>query len=72
MAQKKLKTLDEHNSKGWFNQVNMFSNEPKPNGIACPECGSELMDSNPMSFLTSNPPQKNVHCNCGYKGYRIA
>jgi len=72
MAPKKLKTLDEHNSKAWSTQVNMFSNEPKPNGIACPKCGGELMDTNPMFTLTSYPTQKNVHCDCGYKGYRIA
>ncbi len=69
---RKLKSLNEHNSKAWYNQVNMFFNKPKPNGIACPKCGSELIDTNPMITLTSNPLQKNVHCNCGYKGYRIA
>ncbi len=72
MTQQKLKTLDEHNSEAWYTQVNMFSNQPKPNGIACPKCGSELMDTNPMVTLTSYPAQKNVHCDCGYKGYRIA
>jgi hypothetical protein len=68
----KLKSLNKHNSKAWYNQVYMFSNKPKPNGISCPECGSELMDSNPMITLTSYPAKKNVHCNCGYKAYRIA
>jgi hypothetical protein len=68
----KLKTLDEHNSIAWSNQVNMFYNEPKPNGIACPKCGNEMWDSTPMVILTSNPAQKNIHCNCGYVGYRIA
>ena len=71
MAKRKLKTLDEHNSKAWSTQVSMLSNEPKANGIACPKCGNELMDSNPNATLTSYPPQKNVHCDCGYKGYRI-
>lgn len=42
-------------------------------GIACPECGSELIDSNPHSILVSWPPKKTVHCSkCGYKGDRIA
>jgi C4-type Zn-finger protein len=50
----------------------MYSNEPRPNGIACPKCGNELMDTNPMMTLTSYPAQKNVHCSkCEYKGYRI-
>ena len=44
---------------------------PQPNGIACPKCGSELMDSD-SGVLTSMPPQRNVHCpKCGYKGYRF-
>jgi predicted nucleic-acid-binding Zn-ribbon protein len=68
-----LLSLDEHNSNAWATQVNMYSNEPKSNGIACPKCGNELMDSNPNSTLTSYPAQKNVHCpKCGYTGYRIA
>jgi hypothetical protein len=50
-----LVSLDEHNSNAWSTQVNMYSNEPRPNGIACPECGNELMDTNPMMTLTSHP-----------------
>ena len=68
-----LKPLDEHNSEAWSTQTGWFSNEPRPNGIACPKCGNELMDTNPMMTLTSHPAQKNVHCpKCGYTGYRIA
>jgi C4-type Zn-finger protein len=71
---KKLKTLDEHNSTA--RAVHSFDyNKPQTNGIACPKCGEELYDSQPMMTLTSNPPQKNVACmkeNCGYVGYRIA
>ena len=45
----------------------------KSNGLACPKCGTELVDSSPNTVLTSNPPQKNVHCpTCEWKGYRIA
>lgn len=70
---KKLKSLDEHNSIAWSNQDSMFDDSPKPNGIACPNCGEELMDSNPMMTLTSHPAQKNTHCSsCDYRGYRIA
>lgn len=70
---KKLKSLDEHNSNSWSNYSSMFENSPKPNGIACPKCGEELMDSQPMMTLTSNPPKKDIHCpSCGYVGYRIA
>jgi DNA-directed RNA polymerase subunit RPC12/RpoP len=67
-----LKSLDEHNSNAWSTQVNMYSDDPRRNGIACPECGNELMDTNPMMTLTSHPAKKNVHCpKCEYKGYRI-
>lgn len=46
---------------------------PVLNGIACPECGKELVDSQPNAELTSYPPQKNVKCpSCGWKGYRIS
>jgi hypothetical protein len=67
-----LVSLDEHNSNAWSTQTRWFSNEPIPNGIACPKCGNELMDTNPMMTLTSYPAQKDVHCpKCEYKGYRI-
>ena len=47
--------------------------KPHPNGIECPKCKKELHDSAPTVTLTSNPPQKNVHCPaCGYRGFRIA
>ena len=39
----------------------------------CPECGEELMDSNPNMTLTSYPAKKSIHCSkCTYQGYRIA
>lgn len=42
-------------------------------GIACPECGKELYDANPGTYLMSNPPKVEVKCAaCGYKGYRLA
>lgn len=70
---KKLKNLDEHNSERSFRHWHITSNEPRLNGIACPKCGEELYDTNPMVTLTSNPPQKNVNCSkCDYVGYRIA
>ena len=69
----KLKTLDEHNTEYRAYHTAMYDTRPQRNGIACPKCQTELWDSNPMMTLTSNPPQKSVHCdNCGYHGYRIA
>ena len=70
---KKLKILAEHNAQASSTQWAMMDSSPKLNGIACPKCGAELYDSNPMVTLTSMPAQKNVHCSeCDYIGYRIA
>jgi C4-type Zn-finger protein len=70
---KKLKNLAEHNSQASSSQWAMMDNSPRLNKIACPKCGAELYDSNPMITLTSIPSQKNVHCSkCDYVGYRIA
>lgn len=69
---KKLKSLKEHNDEAMRNAYAFSSNTPKLNGIECPECGEELMDSNPMMTLTSFPAQKEVRCSkCDYKGYRF-
>ena len=65
-----MKTLDEFNSER--RKLYVSVNCPHLNGIECPNCGMELYDTDPMMTLTSNPPQKNVHCECGYTGYRIA
>lgn len=70
---KKLKSLEQHNSESMNFQYSMYSNLPRPNGIACPECGEELLDSNPNMTLTSYPAKKSIHCpKCKYNGYRIA
>ena len=68
-----MRSLEEHNTE----RLELFAElldamKPQPNGIACPACGLELWDSDPGTTLTSNPPQKNIHCSCGYSGYRIA
>ena len=63
---KKLKTLARHNQ-----EVRDAMNNPNKNGIACPNCGSELDDVG-RGILLSNPPQMEVKCfNCGYTGYRL-
>jgi hypothetical protein len=69
-----VKTLDEYNEEA--RKRHAENDQPSKswrNGVACPKCGCELWDTNPMLLLTSNPPQKNVHCTaCGYVGYRVA
>lgn len=45
---------------------------PKANGIACPGCGAELMDTSPWRVLQTNPPSLNIHCDsCNFLGTRI-
>lgn len=72
-------SLEQHNKEMWkfhmttFDRYGARDSQGQKNGIACPNCNSELTDSSPDMTLTSHPPQKNVHCDsCGYKGYRIA
>jgi hypothetical protein len=71
MKNKKLKSLEESNDESMKFASLIGYNSPRPNGIACPNCGEELMDTNPMVTLTSYPPQKDIHCNkCNYHGLR--
>jgi C4-type Zn-finger protein len=70
---KTLTNLAEHNGYATSIQYAMNDQSPRLNGIACPKCGEELYDSNPMITLTSIPAQKNVHCSkCEHVGYRVA
>ena len=75
---RKLNSLSEHNSNSMtstFSKRILFNQEPIPNGLACPKCGKELLDTLPNEILTSIPPQKNVGCSskkCDFTGYRIA
>ena len=65
-----MKTLDEHNAER--RRSYQDSSAPCPNGIACPDCGAELLDLKPNEIFTSNPPQKKIGCpKCSYVGYRV-
>jgi hypothetical protein len=67
-----LESLNDHNARvqrqwAWNTLV-----QSRPNGIACPECGEELMDTNPNEMLLTAPPQFRVHCpSCEYSGTRF-
>ena len=67
-----MKTLKQHNSDARKFYRRMGEDSPCKNGIACPKCGKELFDTRPTMMLASDPPQKAVHCECGYSGYRVA
>jgi C4-type Zn-finger protein len=44
----------------------------KKNGLSCPDCQNELVDSNPMLTILGNPSKKEVSCEkCGYNGFRV-
>lgn len=65
-----LKNLASHNADRLASH--MKAQRPHPNGIACPKCGDELIDSEPNVTLTSNPAQTKVHCEgCGFSGCRF-
>ena len=60
---KKLKTLEEHN------KIATQINETGGNGIAYPNCGSELFDSG--TLLLSCSAQYQIFCReCNYIGTR--
>ena len=70
---KTLKSLNQQNAERVEARRRMY--ESHPNGLACPKCGGELWDSNPLRILATNPPQLDIHCpaeGCGWKGYRVA
>ena len=65
-----MKSLEQHNKEVIEYFYEMNKPYPRKNGIACPKCGEELLDSDGR-FLASHPPQRNVHCpKCDYRGYR--
>lgn len=67
-----LKSLNDHNTLAqrqwaWDSMV-----QSRPNGIACPKCGKELLDTNPSCVLLTAPPQFRIHCSaCDYTGTRF-
>ena len=68
-----LESLEDFNRKRRDAYQIRNDNAPRPNGIACPDCGAELLDTSPDRMLMSKPPQKNVHCPaCCYRGFRVA
>ena len=69
----RMKSLDAFNRERMCSHTTTDMNKPIKNGIACPECDAELMDTTPSMTLCSDPPQKNINCSkCKYVGYRIA
>ena len=67
---KKLKPLQTHN-RDKLADILAKQKKLKGNGIACPDCGKELMGSGQGMVLASLPVQYPVECNkCGFQGLR--
>ena len=66
-----LKTLKQHDNEQ-MRLTRRFPDEPVLNGIECPDCGAELLDSTPDIVIASTPHKYNIHCaSCAYRGYRL-
>lgn len=72
---KKLKSLAAWNAKK--QKQRMVAMKPSGNGLACPTCGSELIDTTPGQFSTNTihgaPTITPVHCsnsNCYFRSFR--
>jgi len=65
-----LENYNEHKMTHHFLESKFGAPDHVFNGIACPNCGDELYDSEPNATLMSDPPQKSVECLCNYKGLR--
>lgn len=62
-----LESLESHNSK----KIGAYSTQ-KANGIACPNCGKELYDTNSNIMLATHPAKFSINChNCDYIGTRF-
>jgi hypothetical protein len=67
MPDKKLKTLDEYNRE----KMMASDYENSGNGIACPSCGKELVDSQPGVALLTDPQRYAINCPaCFWSGLR--
>ena len=73
-AKSALKPLYLHNAereRAWFDMLALPDLSVRPNGIACPECYSELQDAYPV--ILHYPPRFSVSCSvCGWRGGRVA
>ena len=73
MADKPLKSLNEHNhAQSLLYQPMMQPQIPRLNGIACPNCGEEMVDDDVNCVRASMPPQIQVRCpKCNHYSFRV-
>jgi len=68
----KLRSLKSHNDSArrrWKKE--QASQTGFVTGLACPKCGAELTDFEPLTVM-GKPPKVAVVCQCGYEGWRAA
>jgi hypothetical protein len=72
-----LVSLEEHNRVKYLDQVKAIATFGVPiyyrNGIQCPKCGEELVDSQGPVTMFARVPQYAVKCiseRCGFSGLR--
>lgn len=67
-----MKNLDQFNEERLKHHLDMQEKvKPKYNGIACPKCAHEMMDTDPRHVLPTDPPSKKVNCpRCGFESTR--
>ena len=66
-----LKSLQDHNREKTAAYGSVMPIYPRPNGIACPKCGKEMVDTDGM-IRTSIPPKTQVACvPCKYYDFRV-
>lgn len=66
----KLKSLEDHDRERYARHD--FVTKERPNGIACPKCGAELIDTMPNCVLASLPPRLAISClKCAWTGSRV-
>jgi transposase len=68
-----LTPLEEYNRRQTRKYYDRTRKRYDPNGLACPDCGNELVDIDKNVQLMSSPPKIKVKClNCDFVGFRIA
>jgi hypothetical protein len=66
---KMLRTIEQHNQAVLALKPKFCgSRQRNTTGIACPQCGTELVEASPQQRVPSNPAMTKVEClSCGYE-----
>lgn len=65
MKNKNMSTPEEYNKK-YFRRLEKLQEQATHTGVRCPKCSEEMLYSD-TAILTTNPPQRYIHCpKCKY------